>query len=568
VTTSASSHYLILVIEDDPFMRLQLRSFLKAEGYEVVEADDGEQGLAAYMQQQPDLVLLDALMPVMDGFTCCKKLRQISDQQHIPILMITGLEDQASVDRAFEVGTTDFVTKPIHWAVLRQRIRRLIEANQAATALQQLNANLEQEVLARTIQLQQSLEFEATLKRITDKVRDSLDEGQILQTVVQELALALRVDYCATAVFTHTVPQSIVCYDYPNSLEVDDNNWEIHLVGSPEIRAQLLWSRYLQFCSLPDQSSFPLSATRATALVCPIFDDHELLGELWLLNPPDYAFSELETRLVQQVTNQCAIAIRQARLYQAAQSQVKELESLNSLKDDFLSTVSHELRTPVANMKMAIQMIELSMKRVDPVSEQLPEVRSELHRTSRYFQILNEECNREMHLINDLLDLQRLDVGAQLLIPTPISLQTWLPHLIDSFEHRFQQQQQTLKLYIDPQLPTIVCDMPSLERIMTELLNNACKYTPIGETISITADLDIDRTVIKITSHGIEIPADQLPKVFDRFYRIPNSDPWKQGGTGLGLALVRKLVEYLGGSIQAISTTGQTCFLIELPLRS
>jgi len=140
---------LILVVDDDKFMRIQLRHAMEEAGYQVVEASNGEQGLAVYSRVQPDIVLLDALMPVMDGFTCCNLLRAypVSDRTAsssvaatlipTPVLMITALEDQESVDQAFEAGATDYITKPIHWAVLRQRVHRLLEATRATAQLRQ-----------------------------------------------------------------------------------------------------------------------------------------------------------------------------------------------------------------------------------------------------------------------------------------------------------------------------------------------------------------------------------------------------------------------------------------------
>ncbi len=135
---------LILVVDDDKFMRLQLRRAMEQVGYQVVEANNGDEGLTAYQNLQPDIVLLDALMPLMDGFTCCEKLRSIPHQARAtptPILMITALDDQESVDRAFEVGANDYITKPIHWAVLRQRVRRML---QESSAIEELKHQTEQ----------------------------------------------------------------------------------------------------------------------------------------------------------------------------------------------------------------------------------------------------------------------------------------------------------------------------------------------------------------------------------------------------------------------------------------
>ncbi|MGC1393132.1 MAG: response regulator [Coleofasciculaceae cyanobacterium] len=131
---------LVLIVDDDQFMRIQLRHAMEQSGYQVAQASDGDQAISIYLDRQPDIVLLDAMMPIMDGFACCQLLRNLGNSQlasNLPVLMITALEDQESVDMAFAVGATDYITKPIHWAVLRQRVRRLLEASQAMEALQQ-----------------------------------------------------------------------------------------------------------------------------------------------------------------------------------------------------------------------------------------------------------------------------------------------------------------------------------------------------------------------------------------------------------------------------------------------
>lgn len=132
---------LVLIVDDDQFMRIQLRHAMEQSGYQVAQASDGDQAISIYLDRQPDIVLLDAMMPVMDGFACCQLLRTLVNGEQVtsklPILMITALEDQHSVDQAFAVGATDYITKPIHWAVLRQRVRRLLEASQTMKALQQ-----------------------------------------------------------------------------------------------------------------------------------------------------------------------------------------------------------------------------------------------------------------------------------------------------------------------------------------------------------------------------------------------------------------------------------------------
>ncbi|WP_051055971.1 response regulator [Allocoleopsis franciscana] len=133
---------LILVADDDKITRLMLHKVLKREGYSVVEASQGDECLEVYKHTQPSLILLDAMMPVMDGFECCTTLQSFPGSEHIPVLMITALDDQASVDRAFEVGASDYITKPINLAVLRQRVRILIEKSRLYRELEQANQKL------------------------------------------------------------------------------------------------------------------------------------------------------------------------------------------------------------------------------------------------------------------------------------------------------------------------------------------------------------------------------------------------------------------------------------------
>ncbi len=137
------SKSLVLIVDDEPFIRMILRNFLEREAYQIVEAQNGIEALTMYNQLHPDIILLDAIMPDMDGFECCTQLQILGCSKHTPVLMITGLEDEESVDRAFEVGAIDYITKPIHWPVLRQRVKRLIQQSQLQQKLEAVNLELQ-----------------------------------------------------------------------------------------------------------------------------------------------------------------------------------------------------------------------------------------------------------------------------------------------------------------------------------------------------------------------------------------------------------------------------------------
>lgn len=409
-----------------------------------------------------------------------------------------------------------------------------IERQRADERLHLLNADLELQVQERTAQLQRSLKFEALLNRITDKVRMNLDEALILQAAVQELGQVLGCLACEAAIYHPDTQTRTVQYEYsvlPSRIGRADP-----LASSPQ--APTGW---LQASSLPH--------TQATIIVCPIEDEQRIIGDLCLFKPKSESFNEAETALVRQVANQCAIALRQARLYATAQRQVNELAELNRLKDDFLSTVSHELRTPITNIKLVSKMLQTN---------------PDLPQRQKYLTILEHECQRESDLINDLLDLQRLETAPTALVKDEyVSLPTAIELLIEPFQTRAKQRQQALTVSLQLGLPPLMTHRYSFERVLSELLNNACKYTPASGHIELDVRANQDQFTF-IVRNEAPIPTSELDRIFQKFYRIAHADPWKQGGTGLGLALVKALVERLGGTLEVKSCTQWTTFTVTL----
>lgn len=516
------------------------------------------------------------------NIACCRLLdtpldRLVGCLDHDVVAVVDADLLRSQDDHFFKTGT--IARKPI--AIDTQAERRQVLGNRSLlqtasgpilintlqdvselVQIRQINKELSQELEERNSALDQLSEFEATLKRITDRVRDSLDEKQILQTAVQELTEALNVRGSNTSLYDLEQGTSTIYYEYTTL--PSDRGRVSQMESFPEVYHQLLEGQYLQFCSIAPNPVRGL----VSMLACAILDDRGVLGDLWLINDKDHGFSEYEIRLVQQVSNQCAIAIRQARLYQESQSQVRELEQVNNLKDDFLSTVSHELRTPVTSMRVALQLLGVTLTQELGLAEELTKPNVEQGRIARYYRILKEECEREISLINDLLDLQRLDAGSHDLALQTIPLDEWLPALVNSFQERATSRQQQLAMTIAKDLPVLQSDLSSLDRIWAELLNNACKYTPPGEKITLSVALARTGNALRfdLINTGVEIPEDELPRIFDKFYRVPSADPWRQGGTGLGLALVQKLVQHVNGDIKVSSGDEQTCFTIELPL--
>ncbi len=133
---------LVLVVDDDAGGRRLTRATLNKAGFKVIEAADGQQALDALRVQMPDMVLMDVSMPVMDGFTACAELRRLPGGSRVPVVMMTGLDDVESIEHAFEVGATDFITKPINWAILPHRVRYMLRASLAINKLNQSQRRL------------------------------------------------------------------------------------------------------------------------------------------------------------------------------------------------------------------------------------------------------------------------------------------------------------------------------------------------------------------------------------------------------------------------------------------
>ena len=443
----------------------------------------------------------------------------------------------------------------------------LAERQRAEAALQQLNEELEERVQERTQTLHQQAEQERLLRLIIQNIHRSLDLEETLTAALGETRQTLKADRVAVYQFNPDwsggfVAESVGEGWVPLVLTGIKKGWQDPYLPDTQSRRYQnnetvavsdIYTIGYQPCHIELLEQFQ---ARAYA-IAPIFLDDQLWGLLAVYqNSGPRDWQNWEISLLQQISIQTAIALRQSNLYQTAQGQVKELERLSQLKDDFLSTVSHELRSPMSSINMATQMLEISLSRLGILDD-------ESNPINRYFKILQEEGQREISLINDLLDLARIDAGTEPLSFTTMALQIYIPHLAESFIERTYQQQQQLIIQIPDNLPDFTTDLPYLGRILTELLHNACKYTPAGETITVSAQAIASTLKICVSNAGVEIPVAECDRIFDKFYRIPNNDPWKHGGTGLGLALVKKLTERLGGQIHVESGSGQTAFILE-----
>ncbi|MDZ8054300.1 MAG: GAF domain-containing protein [Aulosira sp. ZfuVER01] len=419
--------------------------------------------------------------------------------------------------------------------------------------LQQIKAEMELQKQQYTAELQKIQNFQTLTRRITEQIRDSLDASQVIETVIQELASLLNSDRCHIELYSNDCTLATIAYEHTNSAPFCQGLSK-QVADFPEIYQRLLQKQPLH--SVEILPGWQPEIRLVTQIAYPIFDEQGVIGNLWLIRATQQPFDELENGIVQQTANQCAIAIRKSRLSETIQTQVKELETIERLKSEFLRTLAQELRTPITSISLAAQTLE-SVLTIERLSDK--------DIVAQLLQILHSECGRGSKLINDLLTLthQEDSLDPQTLIA--IDLQTWLPPIVESFREVTACQRQQLKLDIETAILPLETDITELERIITELLSHVCKYTPVGETITVSAQLIADIVQISFHNSGLEIPVQQRERIFEPFYHLAKNDPWKHSGTGLELALVQKMVRHLGGSIQVESVAGQTIFILKFP---
>jgi signal transduction histidine kinase len=244
---------------------------------------------------------------------------------------------------------------------------------------------------------------------------------------------------------------------------------------------------------------------------------------------------------------------RQAEMANLLQLQNEELLSTIRLKDEFLHNVGQELRTPLTNMKTALTL--LNSPSLKPPQKQ------------RYMDLLVRECDGQSSLITSLLDLVSLDQMADQTTVQALSLIDIVPGVVSTYQPLAEEKGVRLAYTIPENLPSISCFPTWLKQIVINLLHNGIKFTPRGGQVWVRAKQQGDYVQLEFRDTGIGISAGEIPKIFDRFYRVRQSIDEDMGGAGLGLTIVQKLLLHCGGSISVKSRVGDgSTFNVLLPV--
>jgi two-component system phosphate regulon sensor histidine kinase PhoR len=232
---------------------------------------------------------------------------------------------------------------------------------------------------------------------------------------------------------------------------------------------------------------------------------------------------------------------------------ITEDRRYDTLRREFVANVSHELRTPLSVVQGYTEtLLEGAMKD----EKNGPE----------FLGIIDKNVRRLSSIVSDLLDLSKLESGGQVFEPRPVDVRALVERVGDAFRPVAERKRQQLVVEVPANAGTVDADGALLERAVSNLVDNALKYTPEGGRVRMSATSDGVQAAITVEDNGMGIPEADLPRVFERFYRVDKSRSRDLGGTGLGLSIVKHIIQLHGGTISVRSAVGTgSSFTIRLP---
>ena len=304
----------------------------------------------------------------------------------------------------------------------------------------------------------------------------------------------------------------------------------------------------------------PIAPRMRNLLGTPLIVADAVIGTLYLVHSQTDIFTERDAARIEQYAAQTAIAVANARLYEQIQAQVAELRRLNAdletanlHKSEFLATMSHELRTP---LNAIIGFSELLADEIVTGEDERRECLADIHSSARHL----------LSLINDVLDVAKIESGTMEIYPVAFAAADELREAERAMAPLVLANRQTLSVVVAPAMPHVYADPARFRQIVLNVLSNANKFTPEGGSITVVADGVEDDVRVRVTDTGIGIHAEDAPKVFEAFRQIDGSLSRRYNGTGLGLALTKRLVELQHGTIDFESEPDRgTTFTITLP---
>jgi len=514
----------ILIVDDLPEKHLVMRSILDDLGENLVSVRSGREALAQLLDHEFAVILLDVNMPDIDGLETASLIRAHRRSARTPIVFITAYVDELQAQRGYALGAVDYIPSPVVPQVLRSKVRVFVE-------LFQMNRQLKAHAVER----------------------EALAHAEAARAAAEQASA--RADYLAE------VSQVLA-----RSLDLGDTRRALLALAVPRLadRADLVdgWGRG-EGSALPGPLREAVMRTLDSGSVSASQADHDPTTAILALCPGRREAGALVLRvatgcldaarlaLAREVVSRAAIAMDNARLYDA----VREADRR---KNEFLAMLAHELRNPLAPIRHAAHIL----RGVPDAPDTVGWARD----------VISRQAQHMTRLIDDLLDVSRIVQGKVVVQPQPLALLSVVERCVESMTPRLAERQQVLRLDLPAQTVTFAGDAVRLAQVLSNLVHNASKFSPPGTAIALQARIeppsDPTELVIAVQDQGCGLEPALQPRIFDLFVQGAQALDRSEGGLGVGLTLVRHLVELHGGQVQAFSAgPGQgTEVVVRLPL--
>lgn len=537
-----SDRPLVLLADDNADMRQYVKRLLEPI-YRIEAVADGAEALSFARQQKPDLILSDVMMPKLDGFELLRGLRADLATQNVPVIMLSARAGEESRVEGLQAGADDYLVKPFSARELLARVKAHVDLN-----LMRQEARRQATFLAQASEtFIESLDYETTLKSLARIAVQHLADWCVID-IVDEKGELRRV----AAAHRDSAKEQLLIelqQQFPPDWNSTQPSPRVVRTGRSELVEEMtdaLISRRAKNNHHKELlKKIGLTSYMAVALTA----RGNKLGAINLcLSDDNRRYSQDDLKLAEEIGRRAAIAIDNARLYYVAQD-------ANRIKDEFLATVSHELRTPLSAVLGWSRLLKTG-KLDAKGSEQAVEA-------------IERNARAQVQLIEDLLDISRIISGKLRLDVRAVDMVDVIRAAIDAVRPAADAKNIHIQSGLNQWSDDIVLGDPSrLQQVVWNLLSNAIKFTPMDGQVQITLARINSHLEIKVSDTGQGINPEFLPHIFERFRQADSSTTRQHGGLGLGLAIVRHLVEMHGGEIR-VNSAGEgkgATFTVSLPI--
>jgi signal transduction histidine kinase/CheY-like chemotaxis protein len=432
-------------------------------------------------------------------------------------------------------------------------------ASQAVIAIE--NVRLLTELRARTDELGQSVEELRALGEVTQAVNSTLELQTVLSTIVAKAVQLSDTDAGSIYVHDETQQEFQLQANYGMSDDLIAALKDHHTDLSGAVAGIAKQGEPVQVPDMQAEPHIPaneimLQAGYRARLLVPLMRFNEVMGALVVRRKAPGEFSKNTIDLLRTFAAQSVLAIQNARLFQEIEEKSRQLELASQHKSQFVASMSHELRTPLNAIIGLTEMMVTNGARFG--TEKAAEPLKRVHRAGQHL----------LGLINQVLDLSKIEAGKLELNPESVSLAPLIDEVIGTARQLAQQNKNNLVVEAQEKLGALTVDPMRLRQILLNLLSNACKFTTQGEVKLRVRKVADGRNWVEfaVADTGIGMTAEQQAKLFEEFTQADSSTARRYGGTGLGLAITRKLARMMGGDVTVASEPGKgSVFAVRLP---